>query len=592
MNTTFKTAITVLLTSAILAVCAIACSDDPPPLDGETPAATDSDTQTEVDILQNDHRFITIVLSPYRSSLSDIDPSVFHPWCTPPDAEWPVIPPKVRKSPPVPEYLPEGTSFDKAVHEDGRHVADIYTSDFGNGNRIRLTVTYGLFSPCLITSRAPELLEQVSVAGSWGVIARNMKDLFETLTLYIESELGYVEIQRIDTENKGRVGKDELIKIAESMPIFGEKATSTDVQTEVDILQSDRKFITIALSRYRSDISSIDPSVLHPWCTHPDAESVTVPPKQRKSPPVPEYLPEGVSLHREVHLPNGRHFQDTYVSDGGNGNHIRLNVTHGTCLITSKAPEFIEQTSVAGNWGVFLSGAKGAGSFDLHFETDLGVVSINRVITGGKEQSVTKDELIKIAESMPIFGGEAASDSTLTPPPVSTSTPDDEKKVLDLNSFAEKFRELEGTRQTINDDFLTIGEELDASEFSQIVSVLDRVIHQQTELIREVEAIDPRSEVTSRLKDDLEYAYSEQLEGYTTLLAMTKRAYEDQPAGKPRELKEKYPGMYAHAWRRLSNGDGYVKRVSVELNKQFFADHSKPPTRVVKSLRIPYSMCC
>ncbi|MDE2716846.1 MAG: hypothetical protein OXI33_07505 [Chloroflexota bacterium] len=185
-------------------------------------------------------------------------------------------------------------------------------------------------------------------------------------------------------------------------------ASDSDAQTEVDILQSDQRFITIALSRYRSDVSSVDPSVLHPWCTHPDAESVTVPPKVRKSPPVPEYLPEGVSFDKAVHV-GGTHYGSTYTSDGGNGNHIRLNVTHRTCLITAKAPEFIEQTSVAGNWGVFLSGAKGAGSFDLHFGTGLGVVSISRVITEGKEETVTKDKLIKIAESMPIFGGGAVS---------------------------------------------------------------------------------------------------------------------------------------------------------------------------------------
>ena len=90
---------------------------------------------------------------------------------------------------------------------------------------MRISVTYGT---CLITSRAPELLEQVSVTGNWGVIASNMKDMFETLTLYIETELGYVEIQRIDTENKGRVGKGELIKIAESMPVFGGEAASAN----------------------------------------------------------------------------------------------------------------------------------------------------------------------------------------------------------------------------------------------------------------------------------------------------------------------------------------------------------------------------
>lgn len=218
MNARIKTTVTFVLTLLAVSAGVFACSDDRPAPEGETPVVSDSDTQTEVEILQSDQRFITIALTPYRSSVSDIDPSALHPWCTHPDAESVTVPPKVRKSPPVPDYLPEGVSFDKHVYLDGTHEGTIYTSDGGNGSHIRLNVMYGT---CLITSRTPELLEQVSVEGNWGVIARNMKDVFETLTLYVETELGYVEIQRIDTANKGRVGKDELIKIGESMPIFG-----------------------------------------------------------------------------------------------------------------------------------------------------------------------------------------------------------------------------------------------------------------------------------------------------------------------------------------------------------------------------------
>lgn len=183
-----------------------------------------------------------------------------------------------------------------------------------------------------------------------------------------------------------------------------------DAQTEsVDILQSDNRFITIALSRYRSSVSDIDPSALNPWCTHPDSADIVVPPMQRTSPPVPEYLPEGVSLHNQISHPDGRHYGDTYVSGDGNGDHIRIRVLHDTCLITNSDPALIERVSVGGNWGAFLTGLKGAVSFDLHFETDLGVVTIERVITGDQGESVGKDELVRIAESMPVFGGEAVS---------------------------------------------------------------------------------------------------------------------------------------------------------------------------------------
>lgn len=187
-------------------------------------------------------------------------------------------------------------------------------------------------------------------------------------------------------------------------------STPAAVQTTepaVDILQSDNRFITIALSRYRSSVSDIDPDALNPWCTHPDGENIVVPPRQRTSPPVPEYLPEGVSFLHRVSPPDWRS-RDTYVSGDGNGDHIRIRVLYSTCLITNSDPALIERVDVGGNWGVFVTGLKGATSFDLHFETDLGVVTIQRVITGG-EEAVSKGELVKIAESMPVFDGESVS---------------------------------------------------------------------------------------------------------------------------------------------------------------------------------------
>ena len=421
MSANLAAAVLPLLAAVMLAAAAAACSDDPPDPDAAAqsdagspqgnasapadraaaPAKTDA-----VDILQSDNRFITIALSRYRSSVSDIDPDELNPWCTHPDAENIVVPPQQRTSPPVPAYLPQGVSLHNQIsHPDGRYYGDTYVSGDGNGDHIRLRV---LHSTCLITNSDPALIEQVDVGGNWGVFVTGLEGA-TSFDLHFETDLGVVTIQRVVTGGKEEsVSRDELVRIAESMPVFAGEAAAPAQTESVDILQSDNRFITIALSRYRSSVSDIDPDALNPWCTHPDAENIVVPPQQRTSPPVPAYLPQGVSLHNQISHPDGRYYGDTYVSGDGNGDHIRLRVLHSTCLITNSDPALIEQVDVGGNWGVFVTGLEGATSFDLHFETDLGVVTIQRVVTGGKEESVSRDELVRIAESMPVFAGEAA----------------------------------------------------------------------------------------------------------------------------------------------------------------------------------------
>ena len=387
-----------------------------PSPDTDTPTDSDSDAQTEVEILQSDRKFITIALSPYRSSVNDIDPSALHPWCTHPDAESVTVPPKERKSPPVPAYLPEGVSFDSELLLDGKHAGNVYTSSGGRGDHMRISVTYGT---CLITGKAPELLEQVSVAGNWGVIAGNMKDMFETLTLYIETELGYVEIQRIDTENKGRVGKDEIIKIAESMPIFGGEAASandpanksTDSPTDADVLVSTLGFVRVGLNG--KDAYDVYPPGVHDSCIPPGPGHA--PPAAKKeigSPPAPAYLPEGVSLDQESHAPGGAHVGNIYAATGGVNSGLRITVRHGACDVVrtpSDNGDSWELTPVAGNWGIFFH-EDGNTILNLTLETESGFVEIRSIDLQAKQRNrVGKDELIKIAESMPVFGGAAVS---------------------------------------------------------------------------------------------------------------------------------------------------------------------------------------
>ncbi|MDE2718614.1 MAG: hypothetical protein OXI33_16605 [Chloroflexota bacterium] len=410
MNARIKTTVTFLLTLIALTTGVFACSDDQPAPDGETPTAMANDVQPEVEVLQSDRKLITIALSRYRSDVSDIDPSVLHPWCTHPNAESVTVPPKQRESPPMPTYLPEGVSLHEEIYLEGKHYGSIYTSDGGNGNHIRLNVTHGT---CLITSKATEYIEQTSVAGNWGVFLSGAKGT-GSFDLHFETDLGVVSLSRVITGGKEEtVTKDKLIKIAESMPIFDGGTASTSAQTEADILVSTLGFVRVGFGGMNLD--DVYPSGLHESCIspgpgHPPSGSK----KKIGAPPLPAYLPEGVSLDQESFTPGGAHIGNIYAANGGVNSGVRITVRHGTCeSVNLPAPrndgDSWELTPIAGSWGIFFQERSGGLALNLTLETETGFIEIRSTDLGAKQNRVGKDELIKIAESMPIFGGANVS---------------------------------------------------------------------------------------------------------------------------------------------------------------------------------------
>ena len=218
---------------------------------------------------------------------------------------------------------------------------------------------------------------------------------------------------RIDTANKGRIGKDELIKRAESMPIFGGGAASTDTPPDADILVSALGFIRVGLDG--KNAYDVYPPGVHESCTSPGPGHPSRAAKEELgSPPAPAYLPEGVSLDQESHSPGGAHIGNIYVGKQGANSGVRVTVRHGVCeSVTVRAPsdegDSWELTSVEGNWGIFFH-EDGNTILNLTTETESGFVEIRSVDLQAKQRNrIGKGELIKIAESMPIFGGEAVS---------------------------------------------------------------------------------------------------------------------------------------------------------------------------------------
>ena len=122
---------------------------------------------------------------------------------------------------------------------------------------------------------------------------------------------------------------------------------------------------------------------------------------------MPGYLPEGSSLNKEHHNPDGRHIADSYVSASGS---FRFRVSHWTCGGLTLRPEaHWELVTVAGHWGILFEGACFEGSdggcdWDPDFartlwvETDEGYVKVRSTVV-----PLDKAELLKIAESMPVF---------------------------------------------------------------------------------------------------------------------------------------------------------------------------------------------
>ena len=147
--------------------------------------------------------------------------------------------------------------------------------------------------------------------------------------------------------------------------------------------------------------------------------------------------------------------------------------------------------------------------------------------------------------------------------PTPTVEPLSERERAALESFNATFRDLERTRQSIRDEFETVGVEIQGAEFDQVFAVLENLIERQDNLIREAEGIASWTDDTSRLKMHLKFAYSEELAGYKMLLYTARRAQEHKPTGNPAEVIKSLPGMHSAAKRRFSNAEAYIARIHV-----------------------------
>ena len=164
--------------------------------------------------------------------------------------------------------------------------------------------------------------------------------------------------------------------------------------------------------------------------------------------------------------------------------------------------------------------------------------------------------------------------------PTPTVEPLSESERAALKSFNATFRDLERTRQSIRDEFETVGVEIQGAEFDQVFAVLDNVIKRQDNLIKEAEGIASWTDDTSRLKMYLNFAYSEELAGYEMLLYTARRAQEHKPTGNPAEVIKSFPGMHGAAKRRFSNAEAYIARIHVlvnELLQGFIATRQEVP---------------
>ena len=151
--------------------------------------------------------------------------------------------------------------------------------------------------------------------------------------------------------------------------------------------------------------------------------------------------------------------------------------------------------------------------------------------------------------------------------PTPTAEPLDDGDRAALVAFNATFQDLERTRQSIRDEFETVGVEIQGAEFDQVFAVLDNVIKRQDNLIKEAEGIASWTDDTSRLKMYLNFAYSEELAGYEMLLYTARRAQEHKPTGNPAEVIKSFPGMHGAAKRRFSNAEAYIARIHVLVNE-------------------------
>ncbi len=170
------------------------------------------------------------------------------------------------------------------------------------------------------------------------------------------------------------------------------------------VFVSEKGFIKVGIG---TDID-VYPPWLEPSCVPPGpGDPLPADYSTLGSPPVPGYLPEGFALDREHRSPDDRHIADTYISASGS---FRFTVMHGICAgVSFPAKLHWELVTVAGHWGILYEGACFEGSdggcdWDpdfartLLFETDQGHVEVRSTVV-----PLDKGELVRIAESMPVF---------------------------------------------------------------------------------------------------------------------------------------------------------------------------------------------
>lgn len=204
-------AIAVAVVAAGVAIWAVA--RDPGKADVAAPPSLDGQ------VLVGAEGFLTVGIG---VDVDDLYPPGLDSSCVPPGPGYPPPGASMPDSPPVPGYLPEGFALEEERLSGGRHLANLYTSA---SNSYRFTVSvWG----CSRISIPPEAhWELVTVARHWGILFDGA--CFEgsdggcdwdpdfSRALWFETGRGYVlEIRSVVNP----IDKGELLKIAESMPVF------------------------------------------------------------------------------------------------------------------------------------------------------------------------------------------------------------------------------------------------------------------------------------------------------------------------------------------------------------------------------------
>ena len=199
--------------------------------------------------------------------------------------------------------------------------------------------------------------------------------------------------------------------------------------------------------------------------------------------------------------------------------------------------------------------------------TTVGILLLIAVIAWGGVACGRASEPVQVPPMSTVAATSPNEVTVRVPTPTPTPEPPDESERLALDSFDATFRKLQHQRQLIKDEFDIVGVEIQAREFDRIFAVLENVIKRQDWLIREAEGIAGWSDDTSELKTYLQFALSEDLAGYETLLQAARRAQNQDPTGNPAELIKNLTGMHGEAKRRLANAEAYFLRIFVLINE-------------------------